>query len=248
MRTTLTYVGGATHLLMKAIFYGIKPPYDLRLIVQQIDYIGIRSLTVVNLIAVFAGMVLALQTAYVLTRFGAKGFIGVVVALSLVREIGPVFTAIMVGGRVGSGITAEIGSMKVTEQIDAIRVMGANPVKKLVVPKLVATVVALPLLTIVAVILGILGGLLISVSELRVNPYYYFNTILESITFQDVLSGVGKTFFFGLIIAVIGCYQGMVTEGGTEGVGRSTTITVVLISIMILISDFFLTKLFMLLW
>jgi phospholipid/cholesterol/gamma-HCH transport system permease protein len=233
---------------MKAIFYGIKPPYDLRLIVQQIDYIGIRSLTVVNLIAVFSGMVLALQTAYVLTRFGAKGFIGVVVALSLVREIGPVFTAIMVGGRVGSGITAEIGSMKVTEQIDAIRVMGANPVKKLVVPKLVATVVALPLLTIVAVILGILGGLLISVSELQVNPHYYFNTILESITFQDVVSGVGKTFFFGLIIALIGCYQGMVTEGGTEGVGRSTTITVVLISIMILISDFFLTKLFMLLW
>jgi phospholipid/cholesterol/gamma-HCH transport system permease protein len=248
MRSALTYIGGSTYLLMQAIYYGSKPPYQLRLIVQQIDYIGIRSLTVVNLIAVFTGMVLALQTAYVLTRFGAKGFIGVVVALSLVREIGPVFTAIMVGGRVGSGITAEIGSMKVTEQIDAIRVMGANPVKKLVVPKLVATVVALPLLTIVAIILGILGGLLISVSELQVNPHYYFATILENITFLDVVSGVGKTFFFGLIIAIIGCYQGMVTEGGTEGVGRSTTITVVVVSIMILISDFFLTKLFMLIW
>ncbi|UCC66889.1 MAG: ABC transporter permease [Deltaproteobacteria bacterium] len=238
-------MGGVTYLVLQAVYYGVRPPYQLGLIVQEIDYIGIRSLTVVNVIAIFTGMVLALQTAHVLTRFGAKGFIGVVVALSLVREIGPVFTAIMVGGRVGSGITAEIGSMKVTEQIDAIRVMGANPVKKLVVPKLVATVLVLPLLTIVADILGILGGLLISILELRVNPYFYFSTILESISFEDVASGVGKTFFFGFIIAVIGCYQGMVTTGGTEGVGRSTTFTVVLVSIMILVSDFFLTKLFM---
>ncbi|MBW2038629.1 MAG: ABC transporter permease [Deltaproteobacteria bacterium] len=241
------YVGGATHLLLQAVYYGIRPPYQLGLIVQEMDYIGIRSLTVVNVIAIFAGMVLALQTAYALSRFGAKGFIGVVVAISMVREIGPVFTAIMVGGRVGSGITAEIGSMKVTEQIDAIRVMGANPVKKLVVPKLVATVLVLPLLTIVADILGILGGLIISVLELQVNSYYYFTTILENISLQDMASGVGKAFFFGFIIAVIGCYQGMVTKGGTEGVGRSTTTTVVLVSIMVLVSDFFLTKLFMLL-
>jgi len=247
LRSALMYVGGATHLLLQAVYYGIRPPYQLGLIVQEMDYIGIRSLTVVNVIAIFAGMVLALQTAYALSRFGAKGFIGVVVAISMVREIGPVFTAIMVGGRVGSGITAEIGSMKVTEQIDAIRVMGANPVKKLVVPKLVATVLVLPLLTIVADILGILGGLIISVLELQVNSYYYFTTILENISLQDMASGVGKAFFFGFIIAVIGCYQGMVTKGGTEGVGRSTTTTVVLVSIMVLVSDFFLTKLFMLL-
>jgi phospholipid/cholesterol/gamma-HCH transport system permease protein len=247
IRSALIYVGGAAKLLFEAISCGVRPPYHLGSIMREIEYIGINSLTVVNVIALFTGMVLALQTAYALSRFGAKGFIGVVVAISLVREIGPVFAGIMVGGRVGSGIAAEIGSMKVTEQIDAIRVMGANPVKKLVVPKLIATVVSLPLLTIVADILGIVGGLLISVMELQVNAYYYFTTILENISLHDVASGVGKTFFFGLIIAVIGCYQGMTTTGGTVGVGRSTTTTVVVISILILVSDFFLTKLFLML-
>jgi phospholipid/cholesterol/gamma-HCH transport system permease protein len=152
-----------------------------------------------------------------------------------------------VAGRVGSGIAAEIGSMKVTEQIDAIRVMGANPVKRLVVPKLIATIVALPLLTIAADVLGIVGGLLISMMEFQVTSYYYFTTILENIALQDVSSGIGKTFFFGLIIAVIGSYQGMTTRGGTVGVGRSTTATVVIASILILVSDFFLTKIFLML-
>jgi phospholipid/cholesterol/gamma-HCH transport system permease protein len=247
IRSALIYAGGTAKLLFEAISCGIRPPYQLGAIVREIEYIGINSLVVVNVIALFTGMVLALQTAYALSRFGAKGFIGVVVAISLVREIGPVFAGIMVGGRVGSGIAAEIGSMKVTEQIDAIRVMGANPVKKLVVPKLIATVVSLPLLTVVADILGIVGGLLISVMELQVNSYYYFTTILENISLQDVASGIGKTFFFGLIIAVIGCYQGMTTTGGTVGVGRSTTAAVVVISILILVSDFFLTKLFLML-
>jgi len=241
------YVGGASRLLFEAISCGIRPPYQLGLILQEIESIGIRSMTVVNVIALFTGMVLALQTAYALSRFGAKGFIGVVVAISLVREIGPVFTGIMVAGRVGSGIAAEIGSMKVTEQIDAIRVMGANPVKRLVVPKLIAAIVALPLLTIVADILGIVGGLFISITELQVNSYYYFTTILDNIALQDVASGIGKTLFFGLIITVIGCYQGMTTTGGTVGVGRATTSTVVVSSILILVSDFFLTKIFLML-
>jgi phospholipid/cholesterol/gamma-HCH transport system permease protein len=243
----LAYVGGAAQLLLEAISYGVRPPYQLGLILEEIEAIGIRSLTVVNVIALFTGMVLALQTAASLSRFGAKGFIGVVVALSLVREIGPVFTSIMVAGRVGSGIAAEIGSMKVTEQIDAIRVMGANSVKRLVVPKLVATVIALPLLTIAADCLGILGGLLVSVWEFQVTSYYYFTTILDRLTFQDVASGIGKTFFFGLIIAVIGCYEGMTTKGGTVGVGRATTSTVVVSSILILVTDFFLTKIFLML-
>jgi phospholipid/cholesterol/gamma-HCH transport system permease protein len=247
IESALTYVGGASKLLFEAIYYGIRPPYQLGLILQEIESIGIQSLTVVNVIALFTGMVLALQTASALSRFGAKGFIGVVVALSLVREIGPVFTGIMVAGRVGSGIAAEIGSMKVTEQIDAIRVMGANSVKRLVVPKLIATIVALPLLTIVADALGIVGGLLISMMEFQVTSYYYFTTILDKLTFPDVASGIGKTFFFGLIIAVIGCYQGMTTKGGTVGVGRATTSTVVISSILILVTDFFLTKIFLLL-
>jgi phospholipid/cholesterol/gamma-HCH transport system permease protein len=247
LEAALAYVGGAAQLLFEAIYYAIRPPYQLGLILQEIESIGIQSLTVVNVIALFTGMVLALQTASALTRFGAKGFIGVVVALSLLREIGPVFTGIMVAGRVGSGIAAEIGSMKVTEQIDAIRVMGANSVKRLVVPKLIAAIVALPLLTIVADALGIVGGLLISVMEFQVTPYYYFTTILEKISFQDVASGIGKTFFFGLIIAVIGCYEGMTTKGGTVGVGRATTSTVVVASILILVTDFFLTKIFLVL-
>jgi len=245
--SAIMYVGGATHLLVEAVYHGIRPPYRLGSIIEEIDRIGVRSLTVVNVIAIFTGMVLALQTALALSRFGAKSFIGVIVALSLVREIGPVFTAIMVGGRVGSGITAEIGTMKVTEQIDAIRVMGANPIKQLVVPKVVATVLTLPMLTLVAILLGILGGLLISMLELQVNPHYYFTSILDNVTFPDVASGVGKTFFFGVIISIIGCHQGMMTTGGTEGVGRSTTTTVVVVSILILVSDFFLTKLFTLL-
>jgi phospholipid/cholesterol/gamma-HCH transport system permease protein len=245
--SALIYVGGATRLLFEAISYGVRPPYQLGLVLQEIESIGINSLTVVNVIALFTGMVLALQTASALGRFGAKGFIGVVVAISLVREIGPVFTGIMVAGRVGSGIAAEIGSMKVTEQIDAIRVMGANPVKRLVVPKLVATVVALPLLTVMADAVGIVGGLLISVMEFQVTSYYYFTSILQQISFQDVTSGIGKTFFFGLIIAIIGCHQGMTTTGGTVGVGRSTTATVVVASILILVTDFFLTKIFLML-
>jgi phospholipid/cholesterol/gamma-HCH transport system permease protein len=247
IKLALQYVGGMTTLLFEAIYYGIRPPYQLGLILQEIESIGINSLTVVNVIALFTGMVLALQTASALSRFGAKGFIGVVVAISLVREIGPVFTGLMVAGRVGSGIAAEIGSMKVTEQIDAIRVMGANPVKRLVVPKLIAAIVALPLLTIIADVLGIVGGLLISVTEFQVTAYYYFTSILERISLQDVTSGIGKTFFFGLIIAVVGCYQGMTTSGGTVGVGRATTTTVVVCSILILVSDFFLTKLFLML-
>jgi phospholipid/cholesterol/gamma-HCH transport system permease protein len=247
IKGALAYIGGAAQLLVEAIYYGIRPPYQLGLILQEIESIGIRSLTVVNVIALFTGMVLALQTAAALSRFGAKGFIGVVVALSLLREIGPVFTGIMVAGRVGSGIAAEIGSMKVTEQIDAIRVMGANSVKRLVVPKLLATIVAMPLLTIVADCLGIVGGLLVSVMEFQVTAYYYFTTILDKITFPDVASGIGKTFFFGLIIAIIGCYQGMTTKGGTVGVGRATTSTVVVSSILILVTDFFLTKIFLML-
>jgi phospholipid/cholesterol/gamma-HCH transport system permease protein len=245
--SALIYVGGAAKLLFEAIYHGIRPPYQLGLILQEIESIGINSLTVVNVIALFTGMVLALQTASALGRFGAKGFIGVVVAISLVREIGPVFTGIMVAGRVGSGIAAEIGSMKVTEQIDAIRVMGANPVKRLVVPKLVATVVALPLLTVMADAVGIVGGLLISVMEFQVTSYYYFTSILQQISFDDVTSGLGKTFFFGLIIAIIGCHQGMSTTGGTVGVGRSTTAAVVVASILILVTDFFLTKIFLML-
>ncbi len=163
----------------------------------------------------------------------------------MLRDMGRVLTSMVISGRVGAGITAEIGSMKVTEQIDAMRSMGVNPTQKLVLPRLVALMVMLPLLTILADFVGVLGGLFISVTELDVSGDFYVNTIIQFITFQDILSGLGKTFCFAFFIATIACYNGLQVSGGADGVGRATTQTVVMASITILVSDFFLTKLFL---
>jgi phospholipid/cholesterol/gamma-HCH transport system permease protein len=170
-----------------------------------------------------------------------------VVGKSLVRELGPVLVALIVGGRVGAGITAELGTMRVTEQVDALRSMGADPVRKLVVPKLAACLLMFPVLTVIGDLLGILGGLVIAVAQLHLTPRFYFNDVLSALTLQDVASGVGKSFFFGYFIALVGCYNGLHAEGGADGVGRATTNTVVMASILVLVSDFFLTKAFYLL-
>jgi phospholipid/cholesterol/gamma-HCH transport system permease protein len=191
------------------------------------------------------GGVLALQTAYSLEAFGGKQFVGRVVALSLVRELGPILTALMVAGRVGSGITAELGSMTVTEQVDALRTMAISPVRRLVVPRLIATVLMLPVLTSIADLLGIVGGLGIAVLEIHMTAQDYITSIWQQLQISDICSGLGKTVFFGLEIAAIGCYNGLHVEGGAEAVGQSTTRTVVFASICILVSDFFLTKLFL---
>lgn len=222
----------------------VRPPYEVGLWVRQMEQIGWRSLGVASVTTVFTGMVLALQTAYSLPSLGIKYYIGSVVSKSLVRELGPVLTALIVGGRIGAGMTAEIGTMKVTEQIDALRSMAADPVKKLVVPKLVATLVMLPALTVIGDALGILGGLIVAVAQLDLVPGLYINDVLDSLTLADVASGVGKSFFFGYFIAIVGCYNGLTTRGGADGVGRATTNTVVLAAILVLVSDFFLTKLF----
>ena len=222
----------------------VRPPYEVGLWLRQMEQIGVRSLGVAGITTIFTGMVLALQTAYSLPSLGIKYYIGSVVAKSLVRELGPVLTALIVGGRIGAGMTAEIGTMKVTEQIDALRSMAADPVKKLVVPKLVATLVMLPALTVIGDALGILGGWLVAVAQLDLAPGLYINDVLDSLTLADVASGVGKSFFFGYFIAIVGCYNGLTTRGGADGVGRSTTNTVVLAAILVLVSDFFLTKLF----
>jgi phospholipid/cholesterol/gamma-HCH transport system permease protein len=225
----------------------IAPPYELGLWVRQMEQIGVRSLGVAGITTIFTGMVLALQTALSLPSIGVKYYIGSVVSKSLVRELGPVLTALIVGGRIGAGMTAEIGTMKVTEQIDALRSMAADPVKKLVAPKLVATLVMLPALTIIGDALGILGGLIVAVGTLNLTPGLYLNDVFESLTIGDVCSGIGKSFFFAYFIAIIGCYNGLNTTGGADGVGRATTNTVVLAAILVLVSDFFLTKLFYLL-
>ena len=180
-----------------------------------------------------------------LTRFGAKPYAGRILALIMLRELGPVLTALMIGARVGSGITAEIGSMKVTEQIDAMRSLGISPIQKLVFPRLVALIVMLPLLTILALFVGILGGLVISVTELDISGSFYFSSIIQFIRFQDLFSGLGKTFFFAFFIAIIACHNGLQVSGGADGVGRATTHTVVTACITIFISDFFLTKFFL---
>jgi phospholipid/cholesterol/gamma-HCH transport system permease protein len=221
----------------------LRPRFPLRETAHQIESIGVRSLTIVVLTALFTGMVLALQTGIALARFGAKPYVGSVIGLSLARELGPVLTALMVGGRVGAGITAEIGSMQVTEQVDAIRSMGADPVQKLVLPRVLAATLALPMLTVFANLLGVIGGLAISTAQFHISPNFYLETIFNAVTLEDVLSGLAKTFVFGWIIATVACFSALETKGGTVGVGRATTRTVVTASIAVLISDFFLTQL-----
>ena len=232
----------------RAFLAMIAPPYELGSWIRQMEQIGVRSLGVAGITTIFTGMVLALQTALSLPTLGIKYYIGSVVSKSLVRELGPVLTALIVGGRIGAGMTAEIGTMKVTEQIDALRSMAADPVKKLVAPKLVATLVMLPALTVLGDALGILGGLVVATGTLNLTPGLYLNDVWDSLKLGDVFTGVAKSFFFAYFIAIIGCYNGLHTTGGADGVGRATTNTVVLAAILVLVSDFFLTKLFYILF
>jgi len=208
--------------------------------------VGNKSLSIVSLIAIFTGMVFALQFSVGLGRFGLKMYVGQVIGIAIMRELGPVLTSLMVAARVGSGIAAEIGSMVVTEQVLAIEAMGSNPVAKLVVPRVLACVLATPLLTLVACALGVLGGMVITIMEAGVSVRFFMDQIWRSIVYEDFFSGLGKTVFFGFFIAIIACYQGLNTSGGTEGVGHSTTKAVVYSSILVFVSDFFLTKMFLL--
>lgn len=241
----LNYLGGLAELGSEFFSRLWKRPLYAAEIVRHMDELGVRSLGITTITALFTGMVLALQTAYSLAAFGGKLFIGRVVSLALVRELGPVLTALMVAGRVGAGITAELGSMTVTEQVDAMRAMAVSPVKRLVIPRVAAVILMLPLLTALADVLGILGGLFIATFELNMSPSFYFESMWQQLEIADIGSGLGKTFFFGFEIALIGCYNGLNVTGGAAAVGRATTRTVVLASIAILISDFFLTKLFL---
>jgi phospholipid/cholesterol/gamma-HCH transport system permease protein len=242
------YVGGLTDLGVQTTQQIWRGTIESPLLVAQFDQIGVRSLSIVAITSLFIGMVLALQTAYSLADFGGSLFIGKVVSLSLVRELAPVLMSLMVGGRVGAGITAEIGTMKVTEQIDALRALATSPIRKLVVPRVTATTLMLPLLTILACFIGILGGLLIAVGSLHLTANFYIRSVVETVKYNDLASGVGKTFFFGFAIGLIACFNGLRTSGGADGVGRATTATVVSASITVLIMDFFLTKLFLLIF
>ncbi len=210
-------------------------------VLRQFSAVVVRSSTIVAITALFTGMVLALQTVDSLARFGAKPYTGSFVGLSFVLELGPVLTALMVSGRVGAGITAELGSMAVTEQVDAIRAMGADPMQKLVLPRVLSATLGLPMLTAIANILGMFGGLLISV-QAGIGANFYYQSIINVVTLSNVVNGLLKTFVFGFLIAMVACHMGLRTRGGTVGVGVSTTRAVVVASISVLVSDFFLTK------
>ena len=220
----------------------LRKPRYLDDLVMQMDIIGTGSILIVMLTGFFTGGVMALQSAKSLKAFGAVNLTGQLVSLSLVRELGPVLTALMVAGRVGSGIASQLGSMVVTQQIDAMRALGTDPTKKLVAPRMVATTMMVPLLTVVADLFGLIGGWIVSLYTLRLNTALYWNTALRALTYNDALEGLFKPLVFGYIIGMVGCYCGLRTTGGTSGVGRSTTQAVVAASILVIIADFFISK------
>ena len=211
---------------------------------QQADLIGFGSLPIVVFTGFFTGIVLALNYSPTLERFGSLSITGQLVSLSMVKELGPVLTSLMVAGRNASGMASELGSMKVTEQVDAMRALGTDPLKKLVTPRVVATVFMLFFLTIIADLVGLVGGYVYSLGVLGLDTYQYWNTAYQSLTYNDVLTGLVKPVVFGFIIATVGCYYGLNTRGGTQGVGRSTTQAVVASSVLILAVDAVLTQLF----
>lgn len=244
-QATLEYLGGLSELIGQTVVAWVTRPFYGAEVLKQMDEVGVKSVSITGITSLFTGGVLALQTAYSLTAFGGKTFVGRVVALSLVRELGPVLTALMVGGRVGSGITAELGSMTVTEQVDALRSMAISPMRRLVAPRVLATTFMLPVLSALADLLGILGGLAIAVFQLNSTTQDYFSSIWSQLQISDIMSGLSKTVFFGLEISAIACFNGLRVEGGAAAVGIATTRTVVFASICILVSDFFLTRLFL---
>jgi len=232
-------------LALQTLGAALQRRFPFRDLLVQFQATAVRSTSIVTITALFTGMVLALQTVVALGRFGAKPYTGSFVGLAFVLELGPVLTALMVAGRVGAGIAAELGAMAVTEQVDAIRAMGANPVQKLVVPRVFAISLGLPLLTMLAVVLGIFGGALIATQN-GISANFYLQSVVHTVTVPDLLKGIGKTVFFGATIAMVACYLGLRTTGGTVGVGQATTRAVVVSSIAVLVLDFFLTKILML--
>lgn len=220
----------------------VSRPYYTRDIVEQFDRIGIGSLTVVLLTGLFTGMVLALQSGMTLDQFGARSIVGRLISASMVKELGPVLTALMVTGRVGSGIAAELGSMVVTDQIAALRALGTDPVRKLVFPRVLAGTIMVPVLTVIANGVGMVGGLIISVTQLRVAGSVYWSNVIEGLFLEDVWMGLIKPVFLGFALVTIGCHVGLRAHGGTQGVGRATTNAVVAASVVVLVLDFLLTK------
>jgi phospholipid/cholesterol/gamma-HCH transport system permease protein len=244
----LEHLGSVYNMLVGAVRAGFRRPFEGKAILEQFEALGVASVGIVVVTSVFIGMVMAVQFAFGLRKFGGMEYTGRVVALSFTRELAPSLTAIIVGGRIGSGMAAEVGAMNVTEQIDAVRALGADPLKKLVWPRLFAATLVMPVLSAFALVLGFSGAMMITDLEFHIPSSFFLSTALQVVTMPDFVAGILKTPFFGAIIALVGCHFGMSTKGGTVGVGNSTTRSVVTISIAILIADFFLTKIGILLW
>ncbi len=238
------FLGGFVNLVYAATKSLFSKPFYFGLFVEQCFVLGFKSLSIVLITALSTGFVMSIQFGYGLERFGGKLYVPKVVGLSILRELGPVLSCLMLAGRVGSGIAAEIGSMNVTQQIDAIRALGTDPIKRIVVPRILAMLLMAPLLTAMADLMGVVGGMVISSMELYIHPDYYFHQALVSLRSSDFLVGIVKTVFFGFFIGVTGCYYGLRTTGGTQGVGQATTRAVVTSSVLIVIFDFLLTKIF----
>jgi phospholipid/cholesterol/gamma-HCH transport system permease protein len=238
----LAEVGAVSRYLIQAVREGVRPPYRVRNILRQMEMLGVNSMPVVLITAIFTGMVLALQTHTGFKRFNAESLVGTVVALSMTRELGPVLTGLITAGRAGASIAAELGTMRVTEQIDALATMGVSPVKYLMVPRIIAGLIMLPILTIFADVVGITGGYFVGVEVLGANPTVYIKRTFDFLDAEDIAGGLIKAAVFGTLIALISSYKGFTAEGGAEGVGRATTGAVVLSSMAVLISNYFVTS------
>ncbi len=244
IREKFSYLGGLCLLCLSFFKELFKRPFFTFELKEQCFHIGLASMPIAAVTLFFVGVVFAYQFGITLRALGAVQYIGRVTSVSLVRELAPVFTALVVGGRIGAGMAAEIGSMKVSEQVDAIRALGASPIKKLVVPRVVAATLMMPLVSVLATVIGAIGAIIISWLESRVSLMSFYGTSIATVRMIDFLSGFIKTFFFGFGIALVGCYEGLHCDFGTRGVGRATTRAVVNVSLVIVFTDFFLTRLF----
>jgi phospholipid/cholesterol/gamma-HCH transport system permease protein len=241
---TIRYAGGTATLLFRTLFWIAVPPFRGRQIAEQMVKVGVDSFAISTLTSFFIGVVIAFQSAYQMAKVGATMYIPSLVAISVTREIGPILTALVVAGRVGASIAAELGSMKVTEQIDALETLATNPIKYLVTPRFIALFTMLPVLTVYADFIGMTGGYVVSVFKLGLTPAMYMKMSFEPLMLKDIFTGLFKTLVFAMVICTVACYEGMRVEGGAEGVGAATTKAVVMSFILIIVTDAFFTVVF----
>ncbi len=244
IKDQLEFLGGVS-ILSKNCFSEIRTkPFHLNLLIDQIYFIGVKSFPLILITALSTGMVMSLQYGLGLEKFGGKPYVPRLVASTILREMGPVFTSLMLAARVGAGMASEIGSMVVTQQIDAMKALGTSPIKRIVIPRVLACLIVLPLLVAVANLVGNAGGLIVGSTELNIDPQFYYRRVIETSNLKDYVAGFGKTFFFALFISLPSCYYGLTVKNGTKEVGIATTKAVVTASLLILVGDFFLAKIF----